>query len=138
MRGFAQLANKLNDIQKTITLDSAEVLRVSNIIALSSDELLVAIDSDYIQLKQNKTFGLLSGTPTTLSGYGITDTESSGGLQTIFDSDKNDIISGAPTALNTLNKLSGAINNDSTAYNSLTTFVQGLTDSANNGGWGGS
>ena len=138
MRDFAQLANKLNDIQKTITLDSAEVLRVSNAGAKTVSEVLPAIDSDFIALKQNKAFASLSVGSNTLSSLGITDTESSGGIQFILDSSKNTIIGGAPTVLNTLNKLSDAINDDSIAYNSLTAFVQGLADSANNGGWGGS
>ena len=100
--------------------------------------VLPAIDSDFIALKQNKAFASLTVGSNTLSSLGITDTESSGGIQFILDSSKNTIISDAPTALNTLDKLSEAINDDSIAYNSLTTFVQGLTDSATNGGWGGS
>ena len=138
MRDFGKLANKINDIQKTITLDSAEVLKVCNANSKTVSEVLPAIDSNFIVLKQNKTFGSLVVGSNTLSSLGITDTESSGGIQFILDSSKNTIISGAPVVLNTLNKLSDAINNDSTAYNSLTTFVQGLLDSANNGGWGGS
>lgn len=138
MRDFAQLANKLNDIQKTITLDSAEVLRVSNANSKTVSEVLPAIDSDFIVLKQNKEFASLSVGSNTLSSLGITDTESSEGIQFILDSSKNTIIGGAPTVLNTLNKLSDAINDDSIAYNNLTAFVQGLADSANNGGWGGS
>jgi len=138
MRDFAQLANKLNDIQKTITLDSAEVLRISNANSKTVSEVLPAIDSDFILLKQNKEFASLSVGSNTLSSLGITDTESSGGIQFILDSGKNTIIGGAPTVLNTLNKLSDAINDDSIAYNNLTAFIQGLADSANNGGWGGS
>ena len=137
MRSFAKLAHKSSQIVTSIGLDSAEILRLANTVGLDSARAIQTIDSDYIVLKQNKTFGILS-TPTTLSGYGITDTESSGGLQLIFDSDKTVVIGGAPSELNTLNKLSGAINDDSTAYTSLTNFVDGLTDSANNGGWGGS
>ena len=138
MRSFAKLVNKRDQILTSVGLDSAEILRLANTVGLDSTEALQAIDSDYIALKQDKTFDLLNNTPTTLSGYGITDTESSGGLQLIFDSDKTIVIGGAPSELNTLNKLSGAINDDSTAYTSLTNFVDNLQDSANNGGWGGS
>lgn len=137
MRTFGKIANKVSDIETVLGVDSAEIIRLADTIAIDSADIISAIDSDYIVLKQNKTFGILTNTPTTLSGYGITDTESSGALQIIFDSDKTSVIGGAPSVLNTLNKLSDAINDDSTAYTSLTAFVNGLGDSANNGGWGG-
>ena len=137
MRTFGKIADKVSDIQTVLSVDSAEIIRLADTIAIDSADIISAIDSDYITLKQNKTFGILTNTPTTLSGYGITDTESSGALQIIFDSDKTSVIGGAPSVLNTLNKLSDAINDDSTAYTSLTAFVNGLGDSANNGGWGG-
>ena len=137
MRTFGKIANKVSDIETVLGVDSAEIIRLAETIAIDSADIISAIDSDYITLKQNKTFGILTNTPTTLSGYGITDTESSGALLIIFDSDKTSVIGGAPAVLNTLNKLSDAINDDSTAYTSLTAFVNGLGDSANNGGWGG-
>lgn len=137
MRTFGKIANKIDNIKTILSVDSAEIIRLAGTVSIDSSQVIQAIDSNFIALKQNKTFGILTNTPTTLSGYGISDTESSGGLQIIFDSDKTSVIAGAPSQLSTLNKLSEAINDDSTAYTTLVATVNSLADSANNGGWGG-
>ena len=44
-------------------------------------------------------------------------------VQTIVDSSINELVDGAPTALNTLNELAAALNDDSDAYNTLNNLI---------------
>ena len=101
VRDLAKLAGKQNDLDSRILRDSNFVLTVAQAQTNDSADALSVIDSDYIQLKQNKNFGSYTNKPSTLSGYGITDTRTTAQIRTASDSAfTNQIVAGAPSDLN--------------------------------------
>ena len=61
----------------------------------------------------------VSGTPTTISGYGITD----GATTSYVDTAISNLVDSAPTALNTLNELAAALGDDANFSTTVTTAL---------------
>jgi len=74
---------------------------------------------------QDFSWGSITGTPTTLSGYGITDAYT----QAQVDAKVAAVVDSAPEQLNTLNELSAALNDDA---NFATTITNRFTNIENN------
>jgi hypothetical protein len=70
----------------------------------------------------------INNTPTTLSGYGITDTYTKTETDTNISNAVNAIIDVAPEALNTLNELAAALGNDANFATTITTTINGKAD----------
>lgn len=126
VRDLAKLAAKQNDLDSRILRDSNFVLTVAQAQTNDSADAISVIDSDYIQLKQNKNFGSYTNKPSTLSGYGITDTRTTSQIRTASDTAfTNQIVAGAPSDLNNLDKIAAAMNDDSDVFNTLKSFGAG-------------
>ncbi|OHX10233.1 hypothetical protein BI347_20760 [Chromobacterium sphagni] len=69
---------------------------------------------------------IASGKPSTLAGYGIADAASKAELQAAIDG----VVAGAPGALNTLQKLATALDNDASFAANLTKKLAGKADKA--------
>ena len=64
----------LDSAEAIAIFDSAYVnARVNPDLFTDSAEVVAIADSAYVQLRQDKAFSSITGTPTTLAGYGITD-----------------------------------------------------------------
>ena len=70
-------------------------------------------------------FADLTSKPTTLSGYGITDSYTSTQADAAITSAINNLVDGAPAALNTLNELAAAIGDNASYASSITTALSG-------------
>ena len=126
VRKLAKLATNKKQLDSKFLLDSSYVATIAANEARDSNDAKNIVDSDHVFLKQNKSFSSITGRPTTLSGYGITDTRTSAQLRTATDSAFNEqIIAGAPSNLNTLDKIAAAMNDDSDVFNTLKSFGAG-------------
>lgn len=126
VRKLAKLATKKKQLDSKFLLDSSYVASIAANEARDSNDAKNIVDSDHVFLKQNKSFSSITGRPTTLSGYGIADTRTSAQLRTATDSAFNEqIIAGAPSDLNTLDKIAAAMNDDSDVFNTLKSFGAG-------------
>ena len=81
----------------------------------ATGEVLSWNGSDYDWVART-TFSTLSGKPTTLSGYGITD----GATQSYVTTQINNVIDSAPGALDTLNELAAALGDDANFSTTVT------------------
>ena len=114
-------------------LDSADVSAIAGSSAgVDSATVLGLIDSAHVQLRQDYAYGSLTGTPNVLDSADVS--LIAGGLSGVdsayVTTQIDALIDGAPGALNTLNELAAAINDDSQAYNTLLSLVNGKLDSA--------
>ena len=126
VRKLAKIATKKTELDSKFLLDSSYVATIAANQARDSNDAKNIIDSDHVFLKQNKSFSSITSRPTTLSGYGITNTRTSSQLRTATDSDFNEqIVAGAPSNLNTLDKIAAAMNDDSDVFNTLKSFGSG-------------
>ena len=126
VRDLARLAAKQSDLDSRLLRDSNYVITVAQAESIDSDTAKSVIDSAYVQLKQSKDFTSYTGKPTTLSGYGITDTRTTAEIKTASDSAfTNQFVAGAPSDLNTLDKIAAAMNDDSDVFNTLKSFSTG-------------
>lgn len=126
VRKLAKIATKKKELDSKFLLDSSYVATIAANQARDSNDAKNIIDSDHVFLKQNKSFSSITSRPTTLSGYGITNTRTSSQLRTATDSDFNEqIVAGAPSSLNTLDKIAAAMNDDSDVFNTLKSFGSG-------------
>ena len=127
VRKLAKIATKKTELDSKFLLDSSYVATIAANQARDSNDAKNIIDSDHVFLKQNKSFSSITSRPTTLSGYGITNTRTSSQLRTATDSDFNEqIVAGAPSNLNTLDKIAAAMNDDSDVFNTLKSFGSGF------------
>ena len=123
VRDLARLAAKQSDLDSRLLRDSNYVITVAQTESLDSAYAKSVIDSDHVRLKQSKNFTSYTGKPTTLSGYGITDTRTTAEIRTASDSAfTNQFVAGAPSDLNTLDKIAAAMNDDSDVFNTLKSF----------------
>lgn len=134
-------------------LDSADVATIAGSISgLDSTGVRSLVDSAYVQARQDFAYSSLTGAPTALSAFtndtlyldSVTATQlidsayiqarqlsaASGVDSAYVTSQINALIDGAPGALDTLNELAAAINDDSQAYNTLLSLVNAKIDSA--------
>ena len=97
-----------------------------------SATVLGLIDSAHVQLRQDYAYGSLTGVPNVLDSADVSlIAGSSAGVDSAYVTTQIDaLIDGAPGALNTLNELAAAINDDSQAYNTLLSLVNTKIDSA--------
>lgn len=126
VRDLARLAAKQSDLDSRLLRDSNYVITVAQTESLDSAYAKSVIDSDHVRLKQSKNFTSYTGKPTTLSGYGITNTRTTAEIRTASDSAfTNQFVAGAPSDLNTLDKIAAAMNDDSDVFNTLKSFGTG-------------
>ena len=114
-------------------LDSADVSSIAGSLSgLDAAGVTALVDSDYVQLRQDYAYGSLTGTPNVLDSADVSlIAGSSAGVDSAYVTTQIDaLIDGAPGALNTLNELAAAINDDSQAYNTLLSLVNTKIDSA--------
>ena len=115
-------------------LDSADVSLIAGSSAgVDSATVLSLIDSAHVQLSAiGLPYSSLTATPTILDSADVSSI--AGGLSGVdsayVTAQIDALIDGAPGALNTLNELAAAINDDSQAYNTLLSLVNGKIDSA--------
>jgi len=97
-----------------------------------SATVLGLVDSAHVQLRQDYAYGSLTGVPNVLDSADVSlIAGSSAGVDSAYVTTQIDaLIDGAPGALNTLNELAAAINDDSQAYNTLLSLVNTKIDSA--------
>src|SRR6056300_395820 len=129
-------ASTINDlIDRNLFLDSAEAIqlidsayvnaRVDRNLFLDSAEALDLIDSAHVQSKITTAYiSSLNTDADTVDGYHA---------QAFFDaidSAVTALVDGAPGALDTLNELAEALNDDSNAYNNLLSLIAAQLDSA--------
>ena len=90
------------------------------------------IDSAHVQLRQDYAYASLTGVPNVLDSADVSSIAGGlSGVDSAYVTTQIDaLIDGAPGALNTLNELAAAINDDSQAYNTLLSLVNGKLDSA--------
>ena len=74
------------------------------------------------------TFATILEKPTTVSGYGITDAYTKTETDTNISGAINNLVNGAPAALDTLKELADAINDDSSFASSVTTSLSTKVD----------
>ena len=126
IRKLAKIATKKTELDSKFLLDSSYVATIAANQARDSNDAKNIIDSDHVFLKQNKSFSSITSRPTTLSGYGIADTRTSAQLRTATDTAfTNQVVAGAPSNLNTLDKIAAAMNDDSDVFNTLKSFGAG-------------
>ena len=129
-------------------LDSAEAIaifdsayinaRVNPDLFTDSAEVVAIADSAYVQLRQDKAFASLTGKPTTVGGYGITDavkTDGSVAMLGVLNLNSNAITNVTTLAANTVNAnvnaTTGAITTvNSTNVNTTNLDVTGTADFA--------
>ena len=114
-------------------LDSADVSLIAGDAGVDSATVLSLIDSAHVQLSAiGLPYSSLTATPTILDSADVSSI--AGGLSGVdsayVTAQIDALIDGAPGALNTLNELAAAINDDSQAYNTLLSLVNGKIDSA--------
>ncbi|WP_199406733.1 hypothetical protein [Chromobacterium sp. ATCC 53434] len=112
----------LNGMQTVVQSTQQEVLTLLK----NSGQTPDASRKDQLQQAvQNIAWGG-SNKPTTLAGYGIVDGASKTDLQTAV----NNLVAGAPGALNTLQELAAALGNDASYAASVTKMLAGKADKA--------
>ena len=114
-------------------LDSADVSTIAGSSAgVDSATVLGLIDSAHVQLRQDYAHASLTGSPNVLDSADVSLIAGGlSGVDSAYVTARIDaLIDGAPGALNTLNELAAAINDDSQAYNTLLSLVNGKLDSA--------
>ena len=121
------------DAEWANVLDSADVSLIAGSGGVDSATVLGLIDSAHVQLSAiGLPYSSLTATPTILDSADVSlIAGSSAGVDSAYVTTQIDaLIDGAPGALNTLNELAAAINDDSQAYNTLLSLVNGKIDSA--------
>ena len=121
------------DAEWANVLDSADVsLIAGNSAGVDSATVLGLIDSAHVQLRHDYAYASLTGVPNVLDSADVSlIAGSSAGVDSAYVTTQIDaLIDGAPGALNTLNELAAAINDDSQAYNTLLSLVNTKIDSA--------
>ena len=121
------------DAEWANVLDSADVSLIAGSSAgVDSATVLGLIDSAHVQLRQDYAYASLTGVPNVLDSADVSlIAGSSAGVDSAYVTTQiNALIDGAPGALNTLNELAAAINDDSQAYNTLLSLVNTKIDSA--------
>ena len=114
-------------------LDSADVSLIAGSSAgVDSATVLGLIDSAHVQLRQDYAYASLTGTPNVLDSADVSSIAGGlSGVDSAYVAAQIDaLIDGAPGALDTLNELAAAINDDSQAYNTLLSLVNTKIDSA--------
>ncbi len=115
------LGNAENTADADKVVASAGKLTTSRTISLSGDatgsvsfdgsdnaDIVVSIDND----SHTHEFGNITGKPTTLSGYGITDADTSAQVTTKINNAVAALVDASPTTLDTLNELAAALGDD--------------------------
>ncbi len=125
----------LDSATATQLIDSAYVQLRQSIVGsggVDSATVLGLIDSAHVQLRQDYAYGSLTGTPNVLDSADVSSIAGGlSGVDSAYVAAQIDaLIDGAPGALDTLNELAAAINDDSQAYNTLLSLVNTKIDSA--------
>ncbi|WP_239690798.1 tail fiber protein [Chromobacterium sphagni] len=115
-------ADWLNSAQSAIQSTQQELLAVIKNSGQSADP---SRSNQLLQAVQNIAWGGAQK-PTTLAGYGISDGASKTDLKTAID----DVVAGAPGALNTLQELAAALGNDQNFAASIAKLLAGKADKA--------
>lgn len=124
IRQLGDFAKQADDILTRIdNIDSSAISIIAQGTGFDSSSLLSSVDSNYISTRQNLSFGLLSGKPTTLSGYGITNAKTSTEQDSDITSSINTLKDGVISQLDDLNKIAAAINDDSDFFNTIKTYT---------------
>lgn len=124
IRQLGDFAKQADDILTRIdNVDSSAISIIAQGAGFDSSSLLAAVDSDYLSTRQNISFGLLSGKPTTLSGYGITDAKTETQQDSDITASINTLRDGVITQLNDLNKIAAAINDDADFFDAVKTYT---------------
>jgi hypothetical protein len=125
---------------------------------LDSSTVTGVIDQTYVRTNQDYAYSSLTGAPTTVSTFtndanyldsstvqGVINASYIQGLQTTYNTSDftdsawvsneittaiNNLVDGAPGALDTLNELATALNDDADAFNTLLGYITDLPDSA--------
>ena len=122
----------LADVTDTTNVTAAGALMDSEVTNLAD---VKAFDTtDYATAAQGATadsalqsvaFGDLTTTPTTISGYGITDASTTTEMNAAISTAVGNLIDSAPTALDTLNELAASLGDDSDFAGTMTTNLAG-------------
>jgi len=104
----------------SITADSSAILFPEIKIGTGSDQVTLSASGGELQTGGSDifsgAFADLTGKPTTVAGYGITD----GATQSYVTTQINNVIDSAPGALNTLNELAAALGDDANFSTTVT------------------
>ncbi|AXE29774.1 hypothetical protein DK842_07665 [Chromobacterium phragmitis] len=112
----------LNGVQSAVQSTQRELLKL---LQDSKQEIDSSRDDQLLQAVRSIAWGG-SSKPTTLAGYGIADGASKTDLQKAI----NDLVAGAPGALNTLQELAAALGNDANYAASITKQLSNKADKA--------
>ena len=123
----------------TMTVDENGMIGVKgDLFNLSNYYDKSASDARFAALGHVHAFSELTGKPTTIAGYGITDAMTTSQISTAIAQAKADIVNSSPAALDTLNELATALGNDPNFATTTATALgnrlrvdistQGLTD----------
>lgn len=123
VRQFADLAKQVDSIVDAIEFDSARITSITQQSGIDSAAITAMIDSDYLSTRQNFNFNSVTGKPTTLSGYGITNAKTSTQQDSDITATVNTLKDGAPTELDDLNKIAAAINDDANFFDTVQTYT---------------
>ena len=124
------------DLDQVLKTDGSGIITFGSASSGGTDSATVLglIDSAHVQLSAiGLPYSSLTATPTILDSADVSliASSSSAGVDSAYVTAQIDaLIDGAPGALNTLNELAAAINDDSQAYNTLLSLVNGKIDSA--------
>ena len=156
---FANDTNYLDSSTVTDVIDATYVNSlIDQSASLDSAEAIALIDSAHVRARQDYAYGSLTGVPTALSDfandtnyldsatvqgvidqayvranqitYNTADFTDSAYVAAEINSAITNLIDGAPGALDTLNELAQALNDDANAYGTLLAAINDLPDSA--------
>jgi len=120
----------LDSAEAIAIFDSAYVnARVNPDLFTDSAEVVAIADSAYVQLRQDKAYASLTGKPTTVAGFGITDavkTDGSVAMLGVLNLNSNAITNVTTLAANTVNANINATTGGITTVNSTTVNTTNL------------
>jgi len=157
---LTDLPDFFDSADATILIDSAYIQARQALVDSGSviNIINATADSAYVQARQDYAYSSLTGVPTALSEFtndtnyldsntvtGVIDQAYIQSLQTTYNTSDftdsayvntqittavNNLIDGAPGALDTLNELAAALSDDADAFNTLLGYITDLPDSA--------
>lgn len=123
VRQFGDLAKQFNQIVDAIAIDSGQIQTITQEGGIDSAAIIALIDSDYLATRQSFDFNVVTGKPTTLSGYGITNAKTSAQQDSDITATIDTVKDGVATELNNLNKMAAAINDDADFFNAVKSYT---------------
>lgn len=127
--GLSNVDNTADSVKNVL---SATKWTTGRVLALGGDATgSVSIDGssdvtltvNVVDDSHNHTFGNLTGKPTTVAGYGITDVYTKAQTDSNISTAVAGLVNGSPAALDTLNELAAALGNDANFATTVSTSI---------------